>query len=147
MFPWGLIFIFLIELLMKQSFARNLYSLDHVFRFLQSFVHSNKIDIKSAFSLQLAVEEVFINFVKYNHTDSAIELQITKEQDQVTVVLSDFGVDCFDISQAPEVNTQAPIEQRRPGGLGLFLVHQVMDQVFYHYENRASTVTLVKKVM
>ena len=106
-----------------------------------------QIDQKTAFGVQLAVEEVFTNLVKYNQrTIADIRLEVEQQEEEIVVRLQDFDVDDFDISAPPAVDPQAPLQARRAGGLGLFLVHRIMDRVEYHYHNRTSTIILAKRM-
>ena len=43
-----------------------------------------------------------------------------------------------------QTDTDAPLEDRSVGGLGIFLTRKVMDHVEYRYENRISTVTMTR---
>ena len=51
------------------------------------------------------------------------------------MVLTDYDVDRFDVTEAPGANVDLPIEQRRPGGLGLHLVRCMLDRVDYEYSD------------
>ena len=48
-------------------------------------------------------------------------------------MLTDYDVDFFDVTRAPDVNIALPIEQRRPGGLGLHLIRRMLDSLEYQY--------------
>jgi len=67
-------------------------------------------------------------------------------QEGVEIGLTDFDVEPFDYSKAPEVNPQQLLAQRRSGGLGLHLVRKVADRISYDYVDRNSTVTIVKRL-
>ena len=58
----------------------------------------------------------------------------------------DHGAARFDVTQAPDVDTGLPIEQRNPGGLGLHLVKRLVDSIEYHYreEGRESLIRFKK---
>jgi serine/threonine-protein kinase RsbW len=129
---------------MQHFFDRNLNSLNLIFDFIAEFVKSHEIDQHAAFELQLAVEEVFTNLTKYNQGSSPILLLLDKLNHKIIITIQDSDSDNFDITKPPPVDTLAPLEKRRAGGLGLFLVHKVMDQVDYSFENKVSTITLVK---
>jgi len=133
--------------MIKRSFRRDLESLNFAFDFLNEFFQEQAVDEKCRFAVQLAVEEVFTNLVKYNKgLTSEIALQAELVDQQIIIQIQDAEAKSFDITKPPVVDTQAPLEERRVGGLGLFLVHQVMDHVDYHYENNVSTITLIKKI-
>jgi serine/threonine-protein kinase RsbW len=131
---------------MQQLFPRSIQSLDSIFDFIDQFRTLHDFDQKTAYELQLAIEEVFTNFVRHNDGASQISLQLKKNNTTLTIILQDFDVDDFDITRPPPVDPHARLEERRVGGLGLFLVHKVMDQVEYQYQNRVSTITMIKKI-
>ena len=64
----------------------------------------------------------------------------------VEVTLTDYGVDRFDPTLAPEVDISLPLEQRKPGGLGLHLIRRMVDSIRYEYDevNRQSRITFRK---
>jgi serine/threonine-protein kinase RsbW len=133
--------------MIKRTFRRDLESLNLVFDFFNEFFYQQNLDEKCRFAIQLAVEEVVTNLIKYNKASKAdISLQADKTDEQVVIQIQDSEVESFDISKPPAVNIHAALEERRVGGLGLFLVHQVMDHVDYRCENKITTITLIKKI-
>ena len=64
----------------------------------------------------------------------------------VEVALTDYDVEPFDVAQAPAVDVDLPIEQRRPGGLGLHLLRRMLDRIDYDYspDDRVSRITFRK---
>ena len=87
-------------------------------------------------TVDLAVEELFTNMVKYAvGSDAAVEVGIAAIDGGVEVTLLDRDVEPFDITRSPQVDIHAPIEERKPGGLGLHLIRQMVDSVEYEYNN------------
>jgi anti-sigma regulatory factor (Ser/Thr protein kinase) len=130
---------------MEKKFKRAMESLDEVFDFINGFVAANGIDSAGAFSINLAVEEIFTNMVKYNPAGAHdIAMALAKDQNDLTVVLTDFDAEPFDVTQTAEVDVTQSLEARPLGGLGLHLVKKMVDQVDYQYANRQSTITLIK---
>jgi anti-sigma regulatory factor (Ser/Thr protein kinase) len=129
----------------QRTFIRSLDSLEPLFEFLNQFLAGHGIAGKTAFELQLAVEEVFANSVEHNRTSKEeISVGLEKTAETILIRIEDRDVDDFDVSLSPNVDTQAPLEERRAGGLGLHLIHTIMDRIDYHHQNRTSTITLVK---
>ena len=60
------------------------------------------------------------------------------------MTLVDRDVEPFDITRSPGVDIDAPIEQRKPGGLGLHLIRKLAESVTYTYakERRESRISL-----
>jgi len=132
---------------MEHSFARRIDSLDDIFEFLTQAGSSMGVPTALWFSVNLVVEELFTNMVKHDRDGSHnISLCIDREGDLVKLSLTDFDVEDFDITQVPKVDISAPLEERRPGGLGLHLVRRMTDDLSYHYENRQRTVTASLKL-
>ena len=87
-------------------------------------------------TVDLAVEELFTNMVKYGvGSDAGVEVGIAAIEGGVEVTLVDRDVEPFDVTRSPEVDIHAPIEERKPGGLGLHLIRQMVDLVEYEYNN------------
>jgi len=61
-------------------------------------------------------------------------------------VLTDYDVEQFDVTRAPDAEIDLPIEQRKPGGLGLHLIRRMVDSMNYEYsrERRQSRTTFRK---
>lgn len=97
------------------------------------------------YPIQLAIEELFTNILKYQpdgRSDVAVYLEIT--DNQLVIRLTDFDSEPFDLTKTEEVNTSEYIQKKKPGGLGIHLVKQMVDSLDYEYNNRTSTITLTK---
>ncbi|MDZ7291752.1 MAG: ATP-binding protein [candidate division KSB1 bacterium] len=130
---------------MAKKFKRALESLDEVFDFINDFITANKIGEAAAFSISLAIEELFTNMVKYNPGNANdIEITIEKNRNELAVTLIDPEVEPFDVTQTAEVDVTQPLADRKTGGLGIHLVKKMVDRLDYEYANRQSKITLVK---
>jgi serine/threonine-protein kinase RsbW len=59
------------------------------------------------------------------------------------VRLTDYDVERFDPTRAAPVDVNAPLDERSPGGLGLYLVMKMVDSIHYEYRNRQSKITFI----
>ncbi len=132
---------------MQKEFQKAIDSLDEVFRFLREFLDGEGVDESAELAIDLVVEELFTNMVKYNsgHSDR-ISVSIERVDSEVVLRLIDFDVDPFDPSSVNEVDFDQPIEERSAGGLGLHLVKSLVEKISYEYEDRRMTVTVIKNV-
>ncbi len=132
---------------MEKRFARDLQALGDISTFISGFAGQNELDSGITYAINLAVEELFVNMVKYNSGGAdAVSLSLSREGDEVTISLIDYDVDPFDITQVKEFDTTQTLSERRAGGLGIHLTRSVMDSVSYEYENRQSKITLTRHV-
>ncbi len=130
---------------MDKKFKRDLSSLDEIFKFINEFSAKTDVDESVVFTINLVVEELFTNMVKYaSENKNKILLELKKNEDDLLIHLTDFDVDPFDISKTAEVDTQQSLEERRVGGLGIHLIKQMIDKIEYDYKNRQSKIILTK---
>ena len=130
---------------MEKSFAKDLTSMDKMFDFVEDFFSANKIDRSYLFPVNLAIEEIFTNMVKYQPgSNNDISLSLEKDSKRLIICLSDFDVDQFDVTAFPEADVDASLEDRHDGGLGLHLVRKIMDSVDYEYHGRTSKIIMIK---
>lgn len=129
---------------MQQSFGRSLDKLADIVSFTDRFFADEKIDASMRYVIDLCVEELFVNMITYNTETSADILIEMKPRGQgVEVSLTDFDVERFDPRETVAVDVDAPLEQRTPGGLGLYLVLKMADSIHYEYRNRSSRITFI----
>lgn len=132
---------------MKQKFHRDLDSLKDIFKFVASFIDKYKLTGDITYSINLSIEELFTNMVKYNPgSTSDILISLSKDSKQLIITMTDYDVEPFDITQAKEIDKKQSLEERRIGGLGLYFVMKMMDHVTYEYKNRQSKITLIKRL-
>lgn len=132
---------------MEKKFKRNIKSLNQIFKFIAEFITSNNIDDTISFTLNLVVEELFTNMVKYNlENTNDILITLDKDQDNLIISLIDFDVEPFDVTKTEGVNISKSLKERKIGGLGLHLVKQMVDKINYEYKNGNSKITLIKQL-
>lgn len=100
------------------------------------------------FNLNLVLEEAVSNVILYAYSKEEkqeIVLYARKSEKNLTFVLTDEGKE-FDPTQAPEADVMLSAEERPIGGLGIFLIRQIMDKVEYQRMKGKNVLTLVKKL-
>lgn len=86
-----------------------------------------------AWPLRVALDEILSNIVRHARPGPegrVIEVTFALVDGGVEIAISDDGPE-FDPLQVPEPDVTAPLEVRRPGGLGVHLVKRLMDRVEY----------------
>ena len=129
---------------MQQKFGRSLDELQNIVSFTDQFFAQKYIDQSVRYIVDLCIEELFVNMVTYDtETKEDILIEMKPHKHGIEVSLTDFGVDRFDPREAEAVNVDAPLEQRTPGGLGLYLVLKMVSSIHYEYRDRNSKITFI----
>ena len=114
---------------------------------MAEFAASHAVGGKDLHDLQFGVEEIFTNLVKYNSESSNdITIELSVEDGRFALSLVDQDVHSYDLTRTPPVDTTKPLHERTPGGLGIHLVKQMMDDVLYEYNDRTAKITLIKQL-
>ena len=98
------------------------------------------------FDLKLAVDEACTNIIVHGYKDmdpGSIILAFRIEPDRILVQITDFG-HVFEPTEAPKPDVDAALEDRKLGGLGLFLIYQTMDNIDYQASEDGNTLTFTK---
>ena len=130
-----------------RSFARSFDALPAIVEFTAESFAREGIDPALAPAVDFALEELFTNMVKYSPESVAdVRIELTGIAGGVEVTLTDYDVEPFDVTAAPDADISLPLEARRPGGLGLHLIRRLLDSIDYEYlrEVRQSRITFRK---
>ena len=113
---------------------------------IDAFCEEREISPEIAYAVNLSIDEILTNTISYGYDEDEpdrIEIIVRLESDSLVVEIVDDSAP-FDLSATPEANVEASLEERDVGGLGLFLVHQMMDRVEYERIEGRNIVTLTK---
>jgi anti-sigma regulatory factor (Ser/Thr protein kinase) len=97
------------------------------------FETAHSLDPEATWPVHVALDEILSNIVRHGSTGRAevhIDVTATLAAGCVEVTVEDDGP-AMDPLSLPEPDTTAPLEARRPGGLGVHLVRNLMDRVAY----------------
>ncbi len=95
---------------------------------------------------QLAVEEAITNIIVhgYQRPDGEIQVICSRMSDAIEIRIAD-SAPPFDPLSLPEPDLDSTVSERRIGGLGIYLIRQVMDGFSYRYEDGKNNLILIKK--
>lgn len=129
---------------LRLAIKNNLEDLTRLARDVEVFLEQENAPPACAFSVNLILEEVLTNIVKYTYDDNAvheIETVLTLVDRRIDITVTDDG-HAFNplLTKDPDINQ--PIEERQIGGLGLFLVRKMSDRAEYRRENDKNVLSL-----
>lgn len=95
---------------------------------------------------QLAVEEVITNVIihGYKRAGGAITISCRISSDYAEIEVTDQAPP-FNPLSMPEPDLEGNVDDRKIGGLGIYLLRQVMDEVTYRFGDGSNTLTMRKK--
>ena len=94
--------------------------------------------------LSVVVEELVLNIVDYSHSDY-LEVEIMRDDKSLTLRFRDGGVP-FNPLEREFPDFSIPMEDRKIGGLGIYMVIQYMDDVAYEHTGGENILTVVKSI-
>lgn len=121
--------------------------LDNVISFVGEILDDTLCNFKQRFAIEEAVEEIFVNISKYAYYPNIGEALIRAEviDDFIEITFIDSGIKYNPLEREdPDINLSA--DERPIGGLGIFMVKNLMDDVKYRYENNQNILILKKKL-
>jgi serine/threonine-protein kinase RsbW len=127
--------------------AAELNNLGTIRQFIEERAHSLAADEDTAYDLAHAVDECATNIIEhgYGGQPGSIEIEIDRSGDSVTIVLRDHAPP-FDPTGVPPPDLTLPLDQRKPGGLGIYLTRQMVDAWRYRPLPDGNELTLIKHV-
>ena len=101
-----------------------------------------------AMNINLVVEEAVSNIIFYafnNNNKHKIKISISLENKLLTIKITDDGIPFNPLEQQqPDINL--PAEERPVGGLGIFLISHMMDELNYIRKGNQNILTLYKSL-
>lgn len=133
------------EINVSKIFNAEINELEGVQSFVINSLKELSLDIKLENQLKIVLEEIFVNIASYAYDDKGdAEIKIRTENNQIFISFIDSGYE-FNPLAKEDPNINAKASERRIGGLGIFMVKNLMDDVQYEYKNKQNILTLVKK--
>lgn len=97
------------------------------------------------FKVNLVLDELWVNVVHYSGATGDVEVSLDADADEVRLEIADDGRPFDPLSEAVEPDLDAALEERPIGGLGIFLVREMMDELHYRREDGKNRLAMVKR--
>jgi serine/threonine-protein kinase RsbW len=98
-------------------------------------------------AVEMAVDEACSNIIEHAYCGQPGEIEITCDcaGDTLTLILKDHG-EPFDPTAVPEPDLTCDLEDRHIGGLGIYLMRQLMDEVAFETDGQSGNIlTMIKR--
>ena len=131
-------------LMESRIFKADVKELDNLFEYSSSLLKVLGFEKRDVIMINTALEEVFVNVAKYAYEGSGeVEVSLSNDNKKVTFIFRDSGKP-FNPLTKEDPNITATSEEREVGGLGIYMVKNIMDETLYEYKDGHNVLTLVK---
>jgi serine/threonine-protein kinase RsbW len=130
----------------SHTFPARFECLDEVREFVSTVARVNGFNEKEIYALQLAADEAATNIIEHAYadvSDATFDISCDMQDDAFIINMRDHG-EFFDASTVKEPNLTADLEERQIGGLGIYLMRKLMDEVRYQSDSMGNLLTMVK---
>ncbi len=114
--------------------------------FMKQVMERLNIGKSLAFNLRLALEEAVVNVMEYAYpkgTTGDVDIRVTSDGKKLKFIITDSGIS-FNPTEASTADTTLSAEERPVGGLGIFLVCELMDTINYERIDGKNVLTIMK---
>jgi sigma-B regulation protein RsbU (phosphoserine phosphatase) len=133
-----------LEIIIKNQFQE----MEKVIDQFDNFAEKHKIPVEVSRRMKIVFDELLNNIISYAYPDGGeheIIVNVELFDDGLTIVITDDGIPFNPVGlEAPD--TDLALEHREEGGMGIHLVHKMMDKVSYQRRIDRNTITLLKKL-
>ncbi len=135
-------------LMRKVTFPAQFQYLDEIREFVGDIARKGGFDSKEVYSIQLAADEAASNIIEHAYegiSGGKIEISCGFMRGHLEITMLDKGK-AFDPGSVQPPNLKADLSERKIGGLGIYLMRRLMDEV--HYESlpgKGNRLTLLKR--
>ncbi|MBQ3700588.1 MAG: ATP-binding protein [Prevotella sp.] len=132
----------------KLTLKNQVGELERVNQFVEEIGEELGLDMELQMNLNLVMEEMVSNVIFYAYPEGKtadIELQAESNGKELTFVLSDQGKE-FDPTAKEDADPDVNPIDREIGGMGIYIVKNIMNQVTYQRLEGKNLLTMTKKI-
>ena len=122
--------------------------LGEIRKFVGDIAHAGAFSSKDIFDIQLAADEAASNIIEHAYEgvkNGVLEISCGVKDGAITIIMVDRGKS-FDPSAIPPPDFKADLSERKIGGLGIFLMRKLMDEVHYEFRrDKSNVLTMIKR--
>ena len=130
-----------------RKFPADVKHLDEVREFVGEAARLAGFSEKGIYAVQLAADEAASNIIEHAYgyrSEKVFRLRCEQKDERLVITFFDQG-ESFDFSKVEVPDVTANLADRKIGGLGIFLMHKLMDEVEYKVTSTGNFLTLIKR--
>jgi serine/threonine-protein kinase RsbW len=129
------------------TFPARFEFLDEIREFVAEVAREGGFTEKEIYSLQLAADEAASNIIEHAYegiSNAALDVTCNMRGDTLTITMHDTGR-YFDPSKVKKPDLKADLSDRQIGGLGVYLMRKLMDEVRYESNSKTGNLLTMTK--
>jgi len=133
---------------MRITLRNNISEIERLANAVMLFSRENNFPDRVTFDINLALEEVVNNIISYAYRDKKehqIHVYMDLKGQELVIKVEDDGIP-FNPLEVTEPDIKKPLEERQPGGLGLFFVRKLIDTMEYRRDKDKNIFIIRKKL-
>lgn len=124
-------------------------NLSRVLEFVDEELEKSGCSMRSMMQMDIAVEEIFVNIANYAYTPESgkavIRVDTANDPNRVTVIFKDTGTPYDPLAKEdPDITLSS--EERKIGGLGIYMAKKSVDDIKYEYKNGENILSIRKNL-
>ena len=133
------------QLMQEKTIPAQINQLETLIDFINECMDKAGVDDMFRVKPVIALEEIFVNIANYAYPDNNGEVTINfkAQPDKLIFEFTDSGIP-YDPLDKPDPDITLSASERAIGGLGIFMVKKIMDEVIYKHQNGQNILTLIK---
>lgn len=137
------------EKVVTKTFKADDSELINVLGLLEEQLEKYECSLKTITAMCVAIEEVFVNVSHYAYGDGegdcTVTIKFLEKTREFSVIMEDKGIP-FNPLNMKDPDISLPAEDRKIGGLGIYIAKKTMDEIVYKYENDTN-ILIMKKII
>ena len=131
------------------TLSATIENIEAVTVFVKEQLELMDFSMKAQMQIEIAIDEIFGNIARYAYAPNVGEVTVCVDVQEtprsVVITFIDGGIP-YDPLSAAEPDITLCAEKRAVGGLGIFMVKKIMDEIIYRYENGKSILSIRKNL-
>ncbi|MES2344353.1 MAG: ATP-binding protein [Chlamydiota bacterium] len=131
----------------RMIFQAQLEMLDEMMEWISTHIEGMGFSSAESKKIQLAMEEALVNIISYAYKDDKGTVELicnAYPNEKITFTIMDKGASFNPLLRSNKAPADVPLEEQEEGGLGIFFIRQLMDEVHYEHQHPYNVLTVIK---
>lgn len=134
------------SIVIEKSFKAIKDNVGTALEYIDQVLEDNMVNMKAKMQLNIVSDEIIANIVNYAYPKDTGDfwIEIIINDNDTTIKYKDMGIK-FNPLEHDDPDVTLSADERDIGGLGIFMIKKMMDEIKYEYEDNKNILTVLKK--